>query len=145
MTPVLLDVNVLIALLDTHHTHHDAAHTWFGSSGHVSRATCPLTQNAVPRIVGHPRYPNSPGSPAPVVAALATMCQLPGHEFWADDVSLLDDSRFDRQRLLDSGQITDSYLLALAVAHGGQLATFDRRLVPDAVRGGRAALLTLGG
>jgi predicted nucleic acid-binding protein len=69
----------------------------------------------------------------------------PGHEFWPDDISLLDNQGVDHQRvslarLLDSRQVSDSYLLALAVAHQGQLATFDRRLVIDAVIGGRQAL-----
>jgi uncharacterized protein len=136
----LLDVNVLIALIDPLHTQHEEAHAWFGVSGHLGWASCPMTQNAVPRIVGHARYPNSPGGPGAVVAALTVLCHLPNHEFWPDDLSLLDAGRFDHGRLLDSGQITDSYLLALAVAHGGRLATFDRRLVADAVRGGRAAL-----
>lgn len=143
--PALLDVNVLVALLDPLHTQHEAAHRWFGAFGQRRWATCPLTENAVPRIVGHPRYPNSPGSPAPVLAALAQMCQRPDHEFWPDDLSLRDASRFDHARLLDSAQITDSYLLALAAARGGRLATFDRRLVVDAVRGGRQALELLQG
>lgn len=144
-TPFLLDVNVLVALLDPVHTQHDAAHAWFGAKGRRRWATCPLTENAVPRIVGHPRYPNSPGSAALVLQALAAMCALPGHEFWPDDVSLRDEALFDRGRLLDSGQVTDSYLLGLAVAHGGRLVTFDRRLVADAVRDGRDALLVLEG
>jgi toxin-antitoxin system PIN domain toxin len=136
----LLDVNVLIALIDPLHTQHEAAHRWFADSGLHAWASCPLTQNAVPRIVGHASYSNSPGSPAPVIAALSQLCRLPGHVFWPDDVSLCDAARFDHGRLLDARQVTDSYLLALAVAHGGRLATFDRRLVADAVRGGRAAL-----
>jgi uncharacterized protein len=141
----LLDVNVLIALIDPLHTQHDAAHHWFAEGGHMGWASCPMTQNAVPRIVGHPRYPNSPGAPGPVIGALTVFCRLPGHVFWPDDLSLLDAGSFDHGRLLDTGQITDSYLLALAVAHGGRLATFDRRLVADAVRGGRAALHVIDG
>lgn len=140
MTAFLLDVNVLIGLIDPLHTQHEAAHRWFAESGQRAWASCPLTQNAVPRIVGHASYSNSPGSPAPVIAALSQLCRLPGHVFWPDDVSLCDTTRFDHGRLLDARQITDSYLLALAVAHGGRLATFDRRLVADAVHGGRAAL-----
>lgn len=144
MSACLLDVNVLIALLDPLHTQHEAAHAWFAVEARLRWASCPMTQNAVSRIVGHPRHPNSPGSPAPVVAAMAGLCALPRHEFWPDDVSLLDEARFDHSRLLDSGQVTDSYLLALAVARGGMLATFDRRLVADAVRGGRSALYLIG-
>jgi toxin-antitoxin system PIN domain toxin len=134
----LLDVKVLIALIDPLHTQHDAAHRWFADSGQRSWARCPLTENAVPRIVGQSGYRNSPCSPAPVIAALSQLCRLPGHVFWPDDVSLCDAAKFDHARLLDARQVTDSYLLALAVAHGGRLATFDRRLVADAVRGGRA-------
>jgi len=65
---------------------------------------------------------------------------LSGHVFWPDSLSLMDSDRVDSSRLLGHGQVTDSYLLALAIAHQGQLATFDRRLVVDGVRGGRQAL-----
>jgi predicted nucleic acid-binding protein len=85
------------------------------------------------RIAGHTRYPISPGTPAAVAPLMASMCALPGHIFWADDISLLDAENLDHARLLTASQVTDSYLLALACARGGKLATFDRRLVPDAV------------
>ena len=140
MTIFLLDVNVLIALVDPAHMQHDAAHDWFGQLGHMAWATCPLTENGLLRIVGNPRYPNSPGTPAAVAASLAALRALPGHVFWADDVSLMDPSWVDANRLLNHGQVTDSSLLALARAHQGQLASFDRRLVADAVHGGGAAL-----
>ena len=90
--------------------------------------------------MGHARYPNSPGTPAAVAPLLATLRALPGHVFWPDDISLLDADRIDPARLLSPAQVTDSYLLALACAHGGQLASFDRRLVKDAVRGGARRL-----
>jgi hypothetical protein len=140
VTHYLLDVNVLIALIDPAHVQHDRAHEWFSAEGHKAWATCPLTENGVLRIVGHPRYPNSPGTPVAVAELMAILCGLSGHEFWPDDVSLLDNQLIDSARLLDSGQITDSYLLALARAHDGQLATFDRHLVIDAVNGGAQAL-----
>jgi len=136
----LLDVNVLIALIDPAHVQHDDAHAWFNQIGRKSWATRPLTVNGVMRIVGHQRYPNSPGTPAAVARWMVELCALPGHVFWSDDISLLDAEKFDLARLLGSAQVTDSYLLALACAHGGQLATFDRRLVVDAVRGGAQSL-----
>ena len=68
------------------------------------------------------------------------LCNLSGHQFWPDDVSLLDSRRIDSDRLLGSAQVTDTYLLALARAHGGQLATFDRHLVSDAVIDGAGSL-----
>ena len=93
-------------------------------------------------IVGHPRYPSSPGTPAAVAVAptLAALQQLPGHQFWPDDISPMDAGRINLQRLLGHGQVTDSYLLALACAHGAQLAMLNRRLVADAVAGGAVAL-----
>ncbi len=140
MTPYLLDVNVLIALIDPGHVQHDAAHDWFEELGKQAWATCPLTENGVLRIVGHKNYPNSPGSPAAVAPLLIGLCTLPGHTFWPDDISIISASAFEPGRLLSSSQVTDSYLLALAVRHSGKLATLDRRLVADAVPGGRAAL-----
>ena len=140
MTRYLLDVNVLIALIDPAHVQHDRAHDWFAAKGKKAWATCPLTENGVLRIVGHARYPNSPGTPAAVAELIATLRSLSGHKFWPDDVTLFDQQRIDTARLLDSGQVTDTYLLALAVAHGGQLATFDRHLVIDAVIDGSKAL-----
>jgi toxin-antitoxin system PIN domain toxin len=140
VTTYLLDVNVLIALIDPAHIQHDLAHRWFASEGASSWATCPLTQNGVLRIVGHPRYPNSPGAPVAVAAVLSGLFALSGHEFWPDDVSLLDPHIADCSRLLSSGQVTDTYLLALAKAHGGALASLDKRLVADAVPGGATAL-----
>jgi toxin-antitoxin system PIN domain toxin len=140
----LLDVNVLIALIDPAHVQHDRAHDWFAAQGQQAWATCPLTENGVLRIVGNARYPNSPGTPAAVAELIAVLCALGGHEFWPDDVTLLDRQHIDSARLLDSRQVTDTYLLALAVAHRGQLATFDRHLVTDAVVNGSQALHPIG-
>ena len=140
MTRFLLDINVLIALIDPAHVQHDKAHAWFATKGNKAWATCPITENGVLRIVGHPRYPNCPGSPAAVADLLVAFLELPGHIFWPDDVSLFDRERVDAARLLDSAHLTDSYLLALARARQGQLATFDIRLVTDAVIQGNRAL-----
>jgi len=140
VTAFLLDVNVLIALIDPNHIQHDVAHDWFSAKGQQAWATCPLTENGVLRIVGHARYPNSPGTPAAVAPLIKALRALPGHRFWPDNISLLDSDKLDHARLLTSGQVTDSYLLALACSQGGQLATFDRRLVTDAVRNGTQGL-----
>ena len=141
----LLDANVLIALIDPTHVGHDAAHRWFGATGAASWATCPLTENAVIRIVGHPIYPNSAGSPAAVAPIVARLRASPGHVFWNDDFSLMECDVVDAARIATPAQVTDTYLLALAVRNSGQLATFDRRLSPSAVRRGRAALHVIAG
>ena len=140
MTRYLFDVNVLIALIDPTHLQHDRAHAWFASTGKTAWATCPITENGVIRIVGSSRYPNSPGNPSAVAEIVDILCGLGGHEYWPDDISIFDKSRFDADRLLDSAQITDSYLLGLARAHSAKLATFDRHIVTDAVIGGMKAL-----
>jgi len=132
----LLDVNVLIALLDAGHVQHDAAHAWFGRVGQAAWATCPLTENGVLRIIGNPRYPNTLETPAAVAPLVTQLRAHPGHEFWFDDLSLLNPTHVDASRILATDQVTDTYLLALARLHGGKLATFDRRLVVDAVPDG---------
>ena len=136
----LLDVNVLIALIDPTHLSHDAAHRWFETQGAASWATCPITVNGVVRIVGSPKYSNTPGSPAAVADVLKRFTARAGHVFWFDDVNLLNGRYVDTDKLLTSGQVTDTCLLALAVARGGQLASFDRRLSGAAVPGGRSGL-----
>jgi toxin-antitoxin system PIN domain toxin len=141
----LLDVNVLIALIDPTHIGHDAAHHWFAETGAGSWATCPLTENGVMRIVGHPKYPNSAGSPAAVAPILVALRTLPGHVFWGDDISLLDPGAVDAGQIATAGQVTDTYLLALAATRGGELATFDRKLSVKAVRNGKAALHVIPG
>ena len=77
----LLDVNVLIALIDPAHVGHEAAHRWFRETGSASLATCPITENGVLRVVGHPKYPNSAGSPAAVAPIVARLRGLPGQGF----------------------------------------------------------------
>jgi toxin-antitoxin system PIN domain toxin len=139
----LLDVNVLIALVDPRHVHHELAHRWFAGSAPGAWATCPITENAVLRILGHPRYPNSPGPPAVVAPLLQGLLAHPRHRFWPDGLSLLAGTGIVHDRLLDSAQLTDTYLLALAVHNEGTLVTLDRRLRGEGVRGGAEALRVL--
>jgi toxin-antitoxin system PIN domain toxin len=136
----LLDINVLIALVDPAHIDHDAAHIWFRREGRLSWATCPITQNGLIRIIGHPKYPNFPGSPALVAELLQSLVRLPGHIFWPDAISILDTLHVDAAELLTSAQITDTYLLALAGSQGGLLATLDRRLSIKASTAGKNCL-----
>jgi uncharacterized protein len=140
VTTFLLDVNVLIALVDPAHMQHDQAHDWFSRVGKRSFATCPITENGLVRILGHPKYPNSPGPPSSVMPSLVTIRALPGHHFWSDKVSLADKICINVARLSTHARVTDSYLLALALAHGGKLASMDQKLAVDAVPGGAAAL-----
>jgi len=129
----LLDVNVLIALLDSDHASHDTAMSWFAKHAREGWASCPITQNGCVRIMSNPSYPN----PLPVQAVmkrLADACQQDVHEFWSDEVSLLDPDIFDSTRIHGLRQLTDIYLLALAVQQQGRFVTFDTGIVLAAVR-----------
>ena len=55
----LLDVNVLIALLDSDHTSHAVALGWFTENAREGWASCPITQNGCVRIMSNPGYPNA--------------------------------------------------------------------------------------
>lgn len=140
----LLDVNVLIALIDPAHVAHEAAHTWFEQVGHSDWATCPLTENGVIRILGNSKYPNTPGSPGAVSQIIMTLRGLPGHSFWLDDISLVDLPYVDPTQIMTPAQVTDTYLLALAKARNGKLATLDRRLSVAAVKDGKSSLYYIG-
>jgi uncharacterized protein len=133
----LLDVNVLLALTDPRHLHHDAAHRWFTSRRGSAWATCPITENGFVRVASHPSYPNRPGDAPAVLGILRRFCALPEHEFWADDVSVRD--LLSPETVFTHGHITDLYLLALAVHHAGRLVTFDERITVSAIPGGPAA------
>ena len=53
---------------------------------------------------------------------------MPGHHFWPDKISVVDAAHIDTDLLSSHSRVTDSYLLALAVAYEGRLATLDHRL-----------------
>jgi uncharacterized protein len=136
----LLDVNLLVALGDGAHVHHEHAHAWFEREGARAFATCPMTQNGVMRILGHPLYPNGPGTPRESMAFVQALTALPGHVFWPDAISLTDADRFHHDQFGGANQLSDIYLLGLAATHKCKLATLDRRIPTKAVRGGDAAL-----
>ena len=136
----LLDVNVLIALLDADHSLHDRAVDWFDANAASGWASCPITQNACVRIMSHPGYPNAPPVAA-VVKRLGAATAGRYHAFWADDVSVLDPALVDPERVHGARQLTDVYLVALAVRHSGRLVTFDHSISITSVKGAKAAHL----
>jgi uncharacterized protein len=140
----LLDANVLIALGDATHVHAGAAMDFFETRAvREGWATCPLTENAFLRIFGNPKYPGGPGSTQEACRVLASILAAPGHCFWADSLSLTETKRIPA--LPASPKLTDCYLLALAASKGARLVTFDRSIDPRCVKGGKDALLVLGG
>jgi uncharacterized protein len=132
-SPSLLDVNLLVALFDPDHVHHQPAHRWLEAHRSEGWATCPVTENGLVRILSNPAYHPAAEGPALVARRLRTFRESGDHVFWPDDVTLTDASRFDLS--VSHRQLTDVYLLALALAHGGRLATFDRSIPLKAVRG----------
>ena len=133
----LLDVNVLIALLDADHTSHRSTLAWFGDHASDGWASCPITQNGCVRIMSHPGYPNA-RSVLEIVQRLRAATGDRTHEFWPDSQSLLDEGLIDAARVHGPRQLTDVYLLALAVKNGGRLVTFDASIAIGAVRGAKA-------
>ena len=130
----LLDVNVLVALLDPEHVKHGTAYAWFDAHLTTGWASCPLTENGCLRVMTNPRY-TTPKSPAETLARLKRSQDSGNHAFWPDDLSITDAAVFDWHGLQGHQQVTDVYLLALAVAHGGRLVTFDQRIQPGMVKG----------
>jgi toxin-antitoxin system PIN domain toxin len=139
----LLDVNVLVALFDPDHVHHEPAHRWFEEQRGIGWATCPLTENGLLRLLTHPAYLQAAAPPADVLERLRAFCGSGGHAFWPDDVSLRDAELFQAGAPPSHRQVTDLYLLGLAVKRGGRLATFDRAIPLAKVRGAEAETLAL--
>lgn len=133
----LFDVNVLIALLDRDHVGHRAATDWFAAHLEQGWASCPISENGTARIMSSAGYPN----PLPVAAILKRLGVAKAtehHRFWPDALSLTDLSIFRPPELLGPKQITDRYLLALAVVNNGRFVTFDQGVRPTAVIGAGA-------
>ena len=131
--PALLDVNVLVALFDPDHIHHDLAHDWFAANRSHLWATSPLTENGVVRVLANPAYGGPVARASELLSRLGMFCRAEDHQFWPDVVSLRDETRFDPAMMTGHRQLTDIYLLGLACAQRGCLATFDRSIPLNAV------------
>ena len=141
MRRALLDVNVLVALMDADHEAHEVAHAWIDAAQPGGWATCAITQNGLVRVLSQPRYPNAIPA-AHALRMLERAVAAPNHVFWPCDLGLADGIAGDR--LIGHRQITDAYLLALAVQRGGALPSFDAGVPLSAVRGAaRRHLLAL--
>ena len=125
----LLDVNLLLALFDSRHVHHEAAHRWFAGGGRDDWATCSITETGFIRIMSNPAYRAVTATPLEAAERLARFCRSGGHIFWADDVPPRVSLEELGVQLQGHRQVTDVHLAALAARRRGQLATFDGRLV----------------
>jgi uncharacterized protein len=137
----LLDINVLVALFDPDHAHHELAHDWLADHGARGWATCPLTQNGFLRVLSNPAYGSPVSRPQELATRLRRFCQRRDHRFWPDAVSLLDERLFDLSVVASHRSLTDIYLLGLAKKMNGRLVTFDRGIPVKAVIGASASTL----
>ncbi len=140
---LLLDVNVLVALLDEGHVHHAIAQALIAKPK-LKIATCALTENGVLRVMNLPGYSiYGPAGFDAVRTQLQRLCKDIDHAYWPCDVSLRDDPSVQWSRVMGHNQITDVYLLALAVKHGGALATLDHRVALSTVQSAEKKHLVL--
>ena len=135
MAAFLLDANVLIALAWPEHEFHERVGRWFARHSRSGWATCPITQAAFVRILSNPAFSPNALSPGNALRVLGTNLSLPNHEFWPDSISVPDAVEVMGTRLRGHQQITDAYLVGLALHHRGKLATMDEGIVAWAVEG----------
>lgn len=138
----LLDINVLLALLDSDHVSHIRATEWLDDQIGAGWASCAITENGFVRIVSQPRYP-SPISVSEAIDLLAGATHSFHHEFWRCDISLLDPRNVRGSLMHGARQVTDVYLLALATANDGRFVTLDRSISVAAVPGASEDHLTV--
>lgn len=137
----LLDISVLIARADPGHHFHARASAWLRKQRQLEIATCPLTENGFLRIYGHPTYPGGPGSPEDAAKDLSILRNRSDHRFLTDTVSLL--QRSVSLKGAGASQLTDLYLLALAVHHSAKFVTLDGRVPVHLVQSGKSALVVI--
>jgi len=139
----LLDVNVLVALFDPVHVHHELAHRWFTQERTAGWATCPLTENGFVRVLSNPAYPGRGTPPDDAIRRLSRFRESGDHAFWPDMLSICESSIIRSSHIGSHQRLTDIYLLALAVENGGRLATLDRSLPFAAVATAEAGSLAV--
>lgn len=131
---ILLDANVLIALAWSNHEDHDKVQRWLQISRGAGWATCPLTELAFVRILSNPAFSSDSLTPWQAAELLGANLKQPDHRFWNDEVDLSHVFSLFGSRIVGHRQITDAYLIALAIHKKSKLVTLDeglRDLLPD--------------
>lgn len=101
-------------------------------------ATTAITELGFLRIYGHPQYIGGPGSPAGASIDLGLLRAFPGHAHLSDSPSILGDDMITDLTPVSPKQLTDLYLLALAVRHKTRFVTLDEKIPAHLVKGGPA-------
>ena len=128
MKGYLLDTNVLVALLWPSHAQHGLAAKWFARNRSKKWATCPLTESGFVRIVSNPAFSRDAVMPREAVGVLNANTAARDHVFWPDELPFETVTAFAGVRLVGHQQVTDAYLLGLAIHRGGVLATLDEHI-----------------
>ena len=131
----LLDVNLLIALFDPDHVHHQLAHDWFDDQRPSGWATCPLTENGLIRVATSPALFDPPHRPFDIIQRFRAFRDSGDHQFWPNAISIADERIFVPAMIRGHKQVADIYLLGLAKTRGGALATLDQSIVLGGVIG----------
>jgi uncharacterized protein len=129
VTTYLLDVNVLVALLWPAHESNQRALRWFHRLGRKSWATCGITQAGFVRIISNPAFTRDALSPQQAIELLETNAGHPAHRFWKDESGFLSLVAPFAVRILGHRQVTDAFLLGLALRNKGKVATLDRAML----------------
>jgi uncharacterized protein len=124
----LLDTNVLIALTSVEHPQYSVAQRWFDSLAGQEWGICPLTEAGYVRVVTNPATGPILQSFAQAAAILRDLAQLPGCRYWPITESWITLTAPFAARIFGHQQVTDAYLLGLAIRENGILVTFDRGL-----------------
>ncbi len=140
MREYLLDANALLALAWPNHPHHRAVHRWLAGVPQRPWATCALTQSAFVRLSCNPRIVGVTVFPRQALDILARNTAVDTHRFWAEQPPVAEVLAPFRECLIGYRQVTDAYLLGLAVSRSGCLVTLDKGLAAIAVDGCRQAL-----
>lgn len=143
MAPYLLDVNVLIALLWRTHEGHEKTQAWFAQASKAGWATCPFTQTGCVRILSNPAFSKSAASPQQALKLLSVNLKHPSHIFWPDDLPFADAVAPMERLLLGHKQVSDAYLLGLAIRRKAKLVTLDRSVSALLTKEKQRALLVL--
>ena len=123
-----------MALAWPNHVHHGRALQWFSALGEQGWATCPVTESGFVRVSSNVRVIPDARTPVQAIELLRQIRGLPGHSFWADDVSPVDSDAPAFERVVGYRQVTDAHLVTLAMRNRGRLATFDRGVAELAPR-----------
>lgn len=122
----LLDLNLLLALVDSGHQQHQTATEWFEAYGKFNWGFCPLTETAFLRVAANPAYRPEPNALTQAIAVLRGLKEHHGFLYWEIDKGWIELTAPFAARINGHRQIMDAYLLGLAIEKKGVLVTFNK-------------------